>query len=351
MTWQTDVFVCYARPAAAAGAFDLTTWSAKLLATLEECINPNSFDDIPKVRFYRDPSAGETGALVDPAKQAALLLVLLSPELIADADRLAEIELFREQALSEGRTVEHTVIATIAATPIEVNRHPAIDWLLGDGTRSNGAEGFTAADGTPLEADRAGPGQPFVALLPAIQSLAGDIRRRLGGLKVLPPLPPPPPTPEPDQDPKTVSAASEPVVVEVTGGGGALIYLQSATGAKWDDTSDALNGLVRVNPARWPPPSGLKAKRKRDEDRREFLSSCQGLVLIRGDAAELTDLLVTEAQNDRTLLEDADLKSPSWVLVDWVEDAGPDLQSWVLLPRVTTGEADWPTRVRKELGL
>lgn len=352
MTWPIDVFVCHARPVASDGAFDLAAWSNKLLATLEEGINPNSFGDIPVVNFCREPRrAGEAAVPADAIEQSALLLVLLSPQLLADPARLAEIERFRAQAARDGRTVEHTVVATVAATPFERKDFPALDWLLGGGARAGAAEGFTDADGAPLETDRAGPGQPFDALRPAILSLAGDIRRKLAKLRAVPPVapPPPPPTPPPPPPP-------EPEVVLDDPPGGparALVYLQSASNQQsWTDTKAALDGLVRINPAQWlPPPGDLRAMKQRHEQRRAFLASCQGLILIRADAADLTDLWVTEAETDRNLLHDADFDAPPWVLVDWVPDAGPALQSWVSLPRVTTGEPNWPERVRKELGL
>lgn len=343
MAWQHEVFACYARPSPEPGECDLASWSAKLVATLSEELNRNSFGDVPPVRFSK---AMGTDRQTD-VQGSALLLVLLSPALLIESERLAEIAWFRDQAARDGRTSDHVVVITVHAASIDTRRYPEIAWAMGGSVPAAASQGFMTADGTPLEADHATPYPPFVALEPAILSLAGEIRSKLEKLSALPPIaaPEPPPKPRPpvlEKPRASTSARSR-----------ALIYLESASSEQsWRATKSGLDSLLNVNPAKWPePPPDLRTRMQRREDRRAFLLECKGQVLIRADASDPIALQVTEAQSARNELLDVGAQAPPWVLVDWVGDAGPYLQDWADLPRVSTSAPDWPDQVKQELGL
>ena len=339
-----DVLVCFGRGLVANDTVDLTGWTEKLIATLDEDeLNPRQYVQEPRERVTI--GRGESGD-----EKPALLLVLLSPNLVDDEKRLTEIERFRASAATDGRTVEHTVIATIMPLPLPPGPNAALDWLLQHGSRA-GSEDFYDRDGErPL---------PLDALKLAPASLAAEIRIKLKTLKRRMPerfaslLPPPPAVVGPTQLLEIDNAR-----LEMEGGAPIpvlpQVYLGSASDSqRWTDVRTALEPIAAVYPAEMSAIDfNLAKQRERDDVRRDFLLRCKGLVLIRASANDRTDRLVSEALDDVRLLRQAvaGWNTPLWVLVDWVADAGPVPQK-VAPPRVSALQANWPDGVRKMLKL
>lgn len=359
MAFAHDIYVCYARGQAVASGtpIDLTAWSEKLLNTLVEEVNPNNFD-LPPVGFVpaypyaaTPPPDPRVSAADRAAVQAsALLLVLLSPSLVADPARLEEIKAFREQAARDGRTAAHVVLATIMPTPVETARGDDLDWLLEQGKRPLNGEGFSDKDGRPVEIDLP-PGEGFTLLMRPIQSLAGEIRDKLKKLRrrLLATVPVPVTFQTPASQPlpeSTVVSAAPPVN---KAGPKPLLYLQSATDPQsWVATRNGLAPVATVNPASMAVTGFGPGMRERDQQRRSFLASCRALVLVRARADDPTDLHVNVALDDFRLLRqygDGLTPDPHWLLVDWVQDDGPVLQPGIDLPRIDAHGADWPTQV------
>ena len=363
MTFAHDIYVCYARgqPVVAGTTIDLTAWSEKLLNTLVEEVNPNNFDlppvgFLPAYPYTAAPAPDPRGSAPDRAavQASALLLVLLSPALVADPARLEEIKAFREQAAQDGRTAAHVVLATIVPTPVEATRGGDLDWLLEQGNRPLNGEGFSDKDGRPVEIGLA-LGEGFTLLMRPIQSLAGEIRDKLKKLKRRPVATPP--SPRPPQTlltvplPENTAASSLPSTNQA--GPKPLLYLQSATDAQsWVATRDGLAPVATVNPARMAATGFGPGMRERDQERRGFLASCRALVLVRARADDPTDLHVNVALDDFRLLRqygDGVTPDPHWLLVDWVDDDGPVLQPGIDLPRIRARAADWATQVMARL--
>jgi len=338
MAWQNDVYVCAAEPGSA--DLDLAAWTDRLVAALEELINPKSFDNVPQVTFARAVPSGDPRSV----EGSAILLVLLSPALFTDSACVDEIARFRAQAQCDGRTVEHTVLMAVAGKTFESGGNPDIDWLLGGGSRLPSSRGFTDADGNPPA-----PGDALAQpLIDALQSLGGEIRRKLSLLNSRRPrlaetAEETVPTDVPDPQPVTDAAKRQHV----------LVYLESASIEDcWANTRKALDALVQVNPAAWVAPTvDLKERIRRRAERRAFLLECKGLVLIRAHKDDKTDLQITEAQAARNELLDAGAAAPAWVLVDWVGGAAPAMQDWADLKRIPANTDDWPEQVRKGLDL
>lgn len=350
MSFACDIYICFWRSGAPKATEDaFTRWSRKILNTLYEEVNPQNFD-LPPVRFHPDYPyvAADTVTLPADAQRigadrAALLLVLLSPELVADPARIAEIEAFRQQAASDGRTAMHTILATIAPTPLETVRGDALDWLLQQGTRPLNGEGFSDTAGLPVE--RAlDEFDPFVQLVRPIQSLAGEIRKKIKELnRAMPERPLPAVEPAMavriDIEAEIADNAAPPAER-------LLLYLQSATDPQlWMQTRDALNAVATVNPAEMPRTGFGADMRQRDDARRGFLASSSLLVLVRAQAHDPVDLHVAMALNDFRMLRQSGYEDPAWILVDWVEDAGPSLQPGVQLPRISARDHGWPSQV------
>ncbi|NWM20115.1 hypothetical protein, partial [Escherichia coli] len=74
-------------------------------------------------------------------RESALLVVLMSPNLVADDARREEIRLFLEQAARDGRTITHTVLATILPAQFDAATFPELDSLLDNGRRPANSEG------------------------------------------------------------------------------------------------------------------------------------------------------------------------------------------------------------------
>lgn len=361
MAWPIDVFVCYARPGPTAKGFDLGQWSRKLIATLADLANPNSFGDLGKVTLAIDwpggdpPTDGLVAAGPDTIDDCALLLVLLSPELIVDPERLKEIDRFMQLAAKDGRTIKQTVLATVSQTLVKPDQHPGLDWLLQRGTRALGGEGFfDPATGKSLESELAAPGsEPFTALEPALKSLAGEMRKTLKPLR----------TDLSDRAAQPAYTVSQPAASTPPGraspstpplapsGNKAQIYLASAASeTSWSDTRKALETVAIVNPASWSAPPTFAMLKAQNEERIQYLVSCRGMVLLRSAPDDKTDIYVSRALRDNDYLKEQDFPELPFVLVDWVADDGPELQN-VAITRVTTDQADWAVKVGKELGL
>ncbi|MBL7395881.1 hypothetical protein, partial [Escherichia coli] len=91
---------------------------------------------------------------------------------------------FLEQAARDGRTITHTVLATILPAQFDAATFPELDSLLDNGRRPANSEGFfDVENGLPVEAGLAEMPVGFARLLPPMQSLAGEIRTKLESLK------------------------------------------------------------------------------------------------------------------------------------------------------------------------
>lgn len=353
MRFTHDVLVCFGRGRIADGTVDLTRWSTQLIDAIDAETNRPTFSQEPRdrVTFARGDGGEE---------RPALLLVLLSPTLLADPVRLAEIERFRQSAATDGRTAEHTIVATIMPAPLPPQRVAALDWLLRHGKRANGDDGFYDAAGLPVHAPIDVVADWFIALETAILSLVGEIQSKLRVLQRRMPerFGPPPPPPPPDVGGIQLAAAIGPPIDASLGGADIPVlpqlYLASASDVqRWTEAYAALKPMAVVNPAQMGEMDYSPAnRRQRDELRRRFLLRCNGLVLIRAAADDQTDLLVSDALYDIRVLrqEESDWQTPLWVLVDWVDDAGPALQH-VAPPRVSALRSDWADGVRRTLRL
>ena len=131
------------------------------------------------------------------------------------------------------------------------------------------------------------------------------------------------------------------------------VYLQSASDPdRWNLTRDGLRKIVFINPAVMSDTTPkLALLRQRDEERRVFLTTCDGLVLVRARENDRTDLHVAVALSDFRLLRKEGFDELPWVLVDWVEDDGPVLQTQAIdLPRVCVPrDRNWPSSVKQAL--
>lgn len=376
MSYKFDVYICFGRgefTSALGQSCDLTRWTEKLVATLYECINPPDFPGnvLGKISFHPRPATGQPLTESDrkAVRESALLVVLMSPNLVEDEARREEIRLFLEQAAMDGRTITHTVLATILPAKFDAGVCPELNALLDNGRRPANSEGFFDAEhGLPIEAGLAGMPTGFVRLLPPIQSLAGEIRTKLESLKgrararrsAFPAFAGPPdapatvpqlvvmPFPELEAEAEAASPADSPETSLKP------VYLQSASDPdRWNSTRDGLRKIAFINPAIMGDTTPkLAMLRQRDEERRVFLTTCDALVLVRAKANDRTDLHVAVALTDFRLLRAEGFEGLPWVLVDWIDDAGPILQHQEIgLPRVCVPrDADWASSVKQALG-
>lgn len=370
MSYSFDIYMCFGRglvSGAGGQSCDLTRWSEKLIATLYECLNPPDFPGnvLGKISFH--PHSTTSPALTEndrkAVKESALLVVLMSPNLVTDEARREEIRLFLEQAAKDGRTITHTVLATILPAQFDAASFPEIDALLDNGRRPANSQGFFDAEHSlPVEAGLADVPVGFIKLLPPIQSLAGEIRTKLEILKgrarprratslsfagpaeaptIVPQLAAVS-SPEPASPADSVNENLPPA------------YLQSASDPdRWNSTRDGLKKVAFINPAVMGDVAPkLAMLRQRDEERRVFLTTCDGLVLIRARETDRTDLLVAVAVSDFRLLREEGFEKLPWVLVDWIDDDGPALQAQANdLPRVCVPrDPDWANSVKQALG-
>lgn len=362
--FEYDVFVSYCRGRSAMDGerpHRLRDWSRKLIATIIGETNPPTFggliDKVDPVRFYDNPARDND--TLDKADRAAIassafMLVVLSPDFAGSAGCCEQIELFLQHAESAGGGRDNALVAMIAPTSLAADGPACLRKLL-DGRNRDGAvaDYYDRQSLQPLELELSDPNPGFTRLLlEPIGRLANQIRcdlKRLQGIHAASARLPRGERPEPetgaDQPPVSPAAPLAPLTKQ--------LYVQGYRDEPaWRRTRDGLRAIAITNPARLVVDEVDLTKRKaRDQQRRLEMAQCDGLVLVRAQGDEPTALLASQALKDRRLLDESDLARLEWVLVDWVDDAGPELPADLPLPRIRAREEDWSGAVRRELKL
>lgn len=344
--YEYDLFIGYSHGAGLGdserGKFNLPLrdWTRNVAADIVEQLEIG-LESLGEGEFhaYIDKSEPSASPLEDEIKRkvqsSALMLIFVSPSYLRSEWSSKEIGWFFEKAEEEGRPgLNHCAIRLAQDTP----NPPALQWpaqlLDSAGNRVTFGEPFyNDATNVPIELNFR-PGE-FRELAPKITALVAEIRDKWLKLKAQ----------------LEAARALEPPPSPARGAP-PIIYLQGYDDPeKWNSARDALAGVATVFPDQFEAfPSNLAQMKPFRERRQMDLTSCNGLVLLRGKAADPVRQLAASSQVDLGEVQEALKRSVPLVLVDLAGGDGASLPN-LGIPTVVASGDDWPAKALQAIGL
>jgi hypothetical protein len=322
LPFRHDVFVSYARDEASP---DVAKATADAIADLERRIHRSdavgtAFCSSQRTSDQEDMSAADRSAI----QSSALLLIFLSRSYLSGTSCLAEVDAFFEQAKLDGRTAAHAIVCAMEPIPDEKTAAWPPATVAGD------ASGWSIRT---LYAQS----ENFDVQQIEIDSLVGEIRTKLKALA----------------NQVVAVKPAEPPAREADSGLPVQLYLQSHPDpAAWSRARDALaNEQFVVAPYSMArEPDDLNEQIQQDKERLRLLAAVDGYILIRANPDDPTSLQASLGLGALRRVTTSGHRL-RWVLLNWVNDAGPALPPNMPLKCVSALDANWIAAVRAELGL
>ena len=320
--YEYDLFVGYSHGSGLVDNDDgyadlpLRDWTrnvaAAVIRQLSMGLNPLGQGKFSAFIDEKEPSATRLeDDIKEICKTSALMLVFMSPTYLRSKWSGKEIGWFFEQAAEEGRGLDHTILRLVQDTP-----EPAGHALAARASRQRRRPGYVRrrllqsryqhpdrarlrpprVPGNGPEDHRSGHRDPRQIVHPQ-----GADRRRGSA--------------------QGSRASSE--------RGPAIVYVQGYDDAeKWNAARDALSGVATIVPDQFEPlPSSLSLMKTFRDRRLLDLADCNGLVLLRSNAADPVRRLVINSQFDLGEVQESAKRNVPWVLVDLVGEGAPPIQN------------------------